>query len=76
MCWQYLCPSWTPPQQTDIQSIMDSLKISLKETFFMELIMLTADLYELQEMISSSKKFPQAYTDAGKSLRMSYLSFA
>jgi hypothetical protein len=36
ICWRYLCPSWTPPHQTDIQSITDSLKVSLKESFFME----------------------------------------
>jgi hypothetical protein len=22
MCWQYLCPSWIPPHQHDIQTIM------------------------------------------------------
>jgi hypothetical protein len=42
ICWQYLCPTWIPPQQTDIQSFIDSLNTSLKEPFFMEIIILTA----------------------------------
>jgi hypothetical protein len=33
MCWQYLCLDWTPPQQMDIQSIITSLKLSLKVPF-------------------------------------------
>jgi hypothetical protein len=40
MCWRYLCPDWTPPQQIDIQSFIASLKLSLNVPFFMELIML------------------------------------
>jgi hypothetical protein len=72
MFWQYLYPSWTPPLQADIQSIMDSLKITLKEPFFMELIMLTAWFIwssGLPGMISSSRASP-VYRDAGKKLRM------
>jgi hypothetical protein len=41
LCWQYLCPSLTPTQQIDIQSIIASLKNELKVPFFMELIVLT-----------------------------------
>jgi hypothetical protein len=41
MCWQYLCPDWTLPQQLDIESLITSLKLSLNVLFFMELIMLT-----------------------------------
>jgi hypothetical protein len=40
MCWQYVSPTWIPPQQTDIQSFITSLKLSLNVPFFMELIML------------------------------------
>jgi hypothetical protein len=37
LCWQYVCPSCTPPQQVDIQSIIASLKIALKMPFFYRL---------------------------------------
>jgi hypothetical protein len=41
LCLQYLCLSWTPPHQQDIQNIITSLKHELKVLFFMELIILT-----------------------------------
>jgi hypothetical protein len=40
MCWRYISPTWIPPQHTDIQSFITSLKLSLNVPFFMELIML------------------------------------
>jgi hypothetical protein len=46
ICWQYLCPTWVPPQ-----SFIDSLKTSLKEPFFMEIIILTAWSIGLRAMI-------------------------
>jgi hypothetical protein len=42
-CWQYLCPGWVLPLSNGhlvLQEVVQSLKLQIKQPFFMEIIML------------------------------------
>jgi hypothetical protein len=42
-CWKYMCPSWNLSQvamQNDIQSYIQSIKVHIRQPFFMEIIIL------------------------------------
>jgi hypothetical protein len=44
LCWQFICPSWTPPfwivQLTPVQTFVASLKQAIHQPFAMEIIIL------------------------------------
>jgi hypothetical protein len=69
ICWQYLCPTWVPPQHHDIQSFIQSLKTPIKEPFFMEIIILTAWSIWTTRNDYISKGTPPSLYRCGKKLK-------